>query len=211
MFEGGTLESTYKRFWVTVPVGTLSGGPLTVSVRTTESGVYYVHSPQIEDNEHLSEFTENISKPNVNDYSLNNYHAELDFNNSPEWEYDNSLKTGVYNFKGDNTRIKTLFKTNLAFQDNDPITFMGWIYIEKYPLSVDYRTGIFGSNEYYTKTNAGGFGYVINEREVRSVLGDSTKTTEVSVSRSILPEKTWHFIATTYDGEKMIIYLNGNK
>jgi Tfp pilus assembly protein PilE len=199
-FEGGSLTNYYKRFWLVAPVGTESGGPLTVSTRTVNNGVYYVHSPQIEKKTIATPFVESTRQGIVKDYSLNNNNSVMGLENSPKWVNEGKLGTGAYQFNG-----TTYIETPLTVNQKENYSISLWLYVDESFPNNKYNRFI-GTQDW----GPGRFG-------IMTVNGTLSLNTYFGSgydywmhSTVVVPRNKWVHVAATFDrqGEQKL-YYNG--
>jgi len=156
-------------------------------------GDMYISNIQIEQKPYATPFVNGSRNGTVYDLSINSNHSNLSLTTTPRWIFDEERNTGVYSFNNSNI--------NRQFNMSNTITISLWSKILDNTKSIQTLFAIGGTAaEISIISGRLWTGFIINS--VREA---------TYVSENVLFDNNWHLISLTYDENKIISYIDGEK
>jgi len=179
----------------TMPVGTTG-----ISVRVDNDGgsgaIVYWNGWQLEKKPYPTTFTNGTRTGVVQDYSNNNYNANLTMQDTPRWIYNEERKSGVYSF---NNKTITFGTGNTFFPLNN-FSISAWI-----------KTPGLGSGMTLNGIISITYGltvYLNSSGNLNFRMDNGTAVPAIVATRP-LHDNQFHHILVSFDGVNKRIYING--
>lgn len=157
-------------------------------------------APQMEAKDYATDFVTGSRVDNVMDYSINNNNGILVIGNTPKWTNESAAGNGAYYFDGINDYIS--LPTSLsATLNNSSFTLSSWVKSSGLASGM-ILSGIISLNY--------GLNFDISKNNNLLVrLYNGTSIVGYESSGVNLNDDKWHYVATTFDGTNVSLYIDG--